>query len=493
MKKIVIDPITRIEGHMAVETFLEGGKVKEAKSSGTLFRGFEIILKNRDPRDAARITQRICGVCPAIHAYTSALCLDDAFAIKDKIPHNARVIRNLILGSNFLQSHILHFYHLSIPDYVDLGKVVGKVAPFTPAYEGDFRLSDEVNAHLATHYLQALDIRRICQEMLAVFGGKMPHNVGIIAGGATLIPSVDRINDFKGKLKEIRDFVDNAVLPDVLTVAKAYRDYFEIGKGCGSFLSYGGFVLDEGRFLKSGIVNSDRQFEELDPENIAEQVKHSWYADSESGKNPSLEETIPSPEKEGSYSFIKSPRYKEKVYEVGPLARLMVNYFTRQEEITRVAEPLLKELGLQIEEVPSVMGRHLSRAVECKVLVEAMSTWVEELVPGEPVYTEVEIPEEGEGYGLAEAPRGSCGHWIKITDKKIARYQVITPTAWNASPRDDKGVPGPIEQALIGTEIKDEGNPFEVVRIVRAFDPCLACAVHLIDTKGKDLGKYRIA
>ncbi|MCD6219750.1 nickel-dependent hydrogenase large subunit [Candidatus Calescamantes bacterium] len=492
MQKIVIDPVTRIEGHLAVEVLLEGGKVAEAKSSGTLFRGFEIILKDRDPKDATQITQRICGVCPAIHAYTSALCLDDAFGIADTIPRNAQIIRNLILSSNFLQSHILHFYHLAIPDYVDLSKAIGKISPFFPSYQGDYRLSDETNATLASHYLQALEIRRICHEMLAIFGGKMPHNVGIVAGGVTLIPTVDRINNFKGRLKEIQSFIENVMLPDVLTISRAYQDYFEIGRGCRNFLSYGGFVLDEGRFFKAGIVNKNMGLEELVPNNITEHVKYSWYANCESGKTPFLEETIPAPEKEGGYSFIKSPRYKGEVYEVGPLARLMVNYLAGEERVRRNIEPVLKELSLRIENLPSVMGRHLARSLECKLLAEAMNTWVEELAPGDPIYTEADMLEEGEGYGLAEAPRGSCGHWIRIKERKIARYQVVTPTAWNASPRDDKGQPGPMEQALLGTEVKDEKNPFEVVRIVRAFDPCLACAVHLIDGRGKDLGRYRI-
>jgi len=419
--------------------------------------------------------------------------LDDAFGIEDKIPPNARIIRNLILGSNFLQSHLLHFYHLAIPDYVDLRKAVGEVYPFIPSYEGDYRLSPELNTQIANNYIKALDIRRISHEMLAVFGGKMPHNVGIVVGGVTMVPTVDRINDFKGRLMEISDFIENTMIPDVLSIAKEYRDYFETGEGCRNFLSYGGFLTQEGRFLKAGIVNRERQLSELEQNNINEYVKYSWYADLHSGKRPSEEDTIPEPKKQGGYSFIKSPRYKGEVYEVGPLARFIVNYAAGHREVKKILDPVLEELSLKVEDLPSVMGRHLARCLESKIIADVMASWVEELNPGEPAYFEADIPEEGEGSGLSEAPRGSCGHWVKIEDKKIARYQVVTPTAWNGSPKDDKEQPGPIEQALLGTKIRDESNPFELVRIVRAFDPCLACAIHLIDSEGRDLGEYIIA
>ena len=209
MSKIVIDPITRIEGHMAVEVMVDDGIVKEAKSAGTLFRGFELILEGRDPRDANRLTQRICGVCPASHATASAMCLDSAFNINDKIPDNGRIIRNLILGSNFLQSHILHFYHLTALDYVDVKETVGELHPFVPRYEGDYRLPNEINQQAVNHYLIALNIRRKSHEMLAIFGGKMPHNIGIVPGGVTEKPTEDKITNFLWRLNEIREFIDN--------------------------------------------------------------------------------------------------------------------------------------------------------------------------------------------------------------------------------------------------------------------------------------------
>jgi hydrogenase large subunit len=490
--RIKIDPLTRIEGHLAVEAVVDDGVVKEAKSAGTLFRGFEIILQGRDPRDANRLTQRICGVCPTAHATASALCIDDAFGLTDKIPDNARLIRALIFGSNFLQSHILHFYHLAALDYVDAVGAVGDLAPFVPRYEGDYRVSGEANAELVNHYIQALDIRRKCQEMLSIFGGKMPHNVGIVPGGVTEKPTEDKITNFLWRLNEIRDFIENTYIPDVIAVAKVYSDYFEIGRGCKRLLSYGGFDLPTGKLFTAGIVSPDLKLEPFTRENITEDVKHSWYTDSDSGKNPAQGDTKPELKKKEAYSFLKSPRYKGKVCEVGPLARMVNNYVQADPEVKELIDSALKQLGAGVGALFSVLGRHAARALEAKIVGDAMVDWLQALKPDEPTIVENEIPETGEGAGLSEAPRGSVGHWITIKDKKTDRYQVITPTAWNASPKDDKDQPGAVEQAIIGTKVKDKDNPFEIVRIVRAFDPCLACSVHLLDAKGGKLGEFRV-
>jgi hydrogenase large subunit len=491
-RKIKIDPVTRIEGHLALEAVIDDGVVKDARSAGTLFRGFEIILQGRDPRDANRLTQRICGVCPTAHATASALCIDEAFGLTDKIPDNARLIRALIFGSNFLQSHILHFYHLAALDYVDAVGAVGDLAPFVPRYEGDYRVSGQANAELVNHYLKALDIRRKCQEMLSIFGGKMPHNVGIVPGGATEKPTEDKITNFLWRLNEIRDFVDNSYIPDVIAVAKAYSDYFEIGKGCKRLLAYGGFDLPAGKLFKTGVISPELQLEPFAKENITEDVKHSWYTNSASGKNPTQGETKPELKKKGAYSFLKSPRYEGRVCEVGPLARMVSNYVQADARTKELVDSLLGQVGAGVGALFSVLGRHAARALEAKLVAEAMVEWLQQLKPDEPTIVQHEIPDQAEGAGLAEAPRGSVGHWISIKDKKIGQYQVITPTAWNASPKDDNGRPGAIEQAIIGTKVKDKDNPFELVRIVRAFDPCLACSVHLLDVRARELGVFRV-
>jgi len=491
-KTIKIDPITRIEGHMAIEAVVDDGVVKEAKSAGTLFRGFEIILQGRDPRDANRLTQRICGVCPTAHATASALCIDDAFGLTDRIPDNAKLIRALIFGANFLQSHILHFYHLAALDYVDAVGALGELSPFVPRYEGDYRISGKANAELVNHYVRALDIRRKCQEMLSIFGGRMPHSVGIVPGGVTEKPTEDKITNFLWRLNEIRDFVDNVYIPDVIAVAKTYDDYFGIGKGCGKVLTYGGFDLPTGKFFKAGGVSQDLKLEPFARENITEDLKHSWYADPGSGKNPAQGRTEPELGKKGAYSFIKSPRYNRQVVELGPLARMVSNYVQADAKVKELVDSLLAQFSAGADALFSVLGRHAARALEAKLVADAMVDWLCALKPAEPVIVEHEIPAEAVGAGLTEAPRGSVGHWMTIKDKKIERYQVITPTAWNASPKDDKDQPGAVEQALIGTKVKDRDNPFELVRIVRSFDPCLACSVHLLDAKKNALGVFKV-
>jgi len=511
MRKIVIDPITRIEGHLKIEALVDRGEVKEAHSSGTLFRGIELILQGRDPRDATRITQRICGVCPTAHATASSTALDNAFGVADRIPANGQTIRNLILGCNFIQSHVLHFYHLAALDYVDVTTVAdyegsdpglasarrflerGEAGPFVPRYEGDYRLPKDLAQAATAHYLQAFDVRRKAHELLAVFGGKMPHSVGIVPGGVTMIPEVDTIAAFLWRLNEIRTFIDGIYLPDVLAVAEHYPDYFEIGAGCRNVLDYGGFPQEGGKLLEGGTLGPDLAPLDLDPARITESVEHSWFDDDQASRHPSQGRTEPRPDKEGAYSWIKSPRYDGRVHEGGPLARILLAYARGMPAVRPVVDDALARFRAKPNVLFSVLGRHLARAVECKVVADAMADWVLSLEPGGAVYAEYVIPDQGAGAGMVSAPRGALGHWVRIEDKRIAHYQCVVPTTWNASPKDDRGQPGAIEQAMIGTRIRDEGNPFEIVRIVRSFDPCLACAVHLVTPKGRNLAHVRVA
>ncbi len=519
MEKVIIDPVTRIEGHLKVEVTLDQGKAKEARTSGTLFRGFEIILKGRDPRDASQITQRVCGVCPIAHATASVFALDQAFGLEDKIPSNARVIRNLILGSNFLQSNILHFYHLAALDFVDLtrlakyeGKDVrvralkeffagGSSSPFLPRYEGDYRLDDKANEELASHYLLALEVRRKTHEMLAIFGGKMPHNVGMVAGGVTEKPTVDKMSAFLWRLNEIREFIDNVYLSDVMRIAEKYEDYLEMGASGYRFLSYGAFNLDRdptdqtkrSRLYRQGLVDPTLKFTDLEPNRITEQVKNSWYEDETTNQHPSRGDTVPSENKPGAYSWLKAPRYDEEPCEVGPLARLVVGYSRSDPGVRDLVEKTLSAMKLKFSNFSSCLGRHLARALDTKLVADAMAEWVLELKPGEPTYVPYELPEEAEGMGLTEAPRGALGHWIRIKRGVIDNYQLVVPTTWNASPRDDSNQAGPIEEALAGIRVKDSRNPLEVVRVIRSFDPCLACAVHFVTPKGREVERLRIS
>jgi hydrogenase large subunit len=523
MATIVIDPLSRIEGHLKIEAVVENGVVKDTWSSGMLFRGLEMILKGHDPFDAQYIVQRICGVCPTTHAMAAALNLDSAFGIADKIPDNGRILRNLIQGANYIQSHILHFYHLAALDYVDVTKVAdysgsdpalvsvknfitrangdtAALGPFFPRYEGDYRLPADVNIQATAHYVQALDMRRLAHEMSAIFSGKMPHNVAIVPGGVTEVPTVDKISSFLWKLQQLRQFINDVYIPDVIKVAEVYSDYFNIGKGCGNLLSYGCFDLEVAekdlskrrRLFRQGTVSlADFKLHALDSSQITEDVKNSWYK-SPSGLRPGQGQTDPDPNKPGAYTWMKSPRYSGAVYEVGPLARLAVNYAAGDTMVKDAIDGVLSHFKAGPEALFSVMGRHAARALDCKIVADKMADWLLELKPGQPVFTEWETPSRAEGMGLWEGPRGALGHWISIKDSKISSYQCVVPTTWNASPRDDKNQPGPIEQAITGTKIKDEANPFEIGRIVRAFDPCIACAVHLITPKGMEKGKFRV-
>jgi len=486
---IKIDPVTRIEGHLKIEVEVDDGQVTNARSIGTLFRGIEIILAGREPRDAVFITQRVCGVCPIAHATASVLALDDAFGVTP--PDNGRIIRNLILGANFIQSHLLHFYHLGALDYV----VGPQAPPFIPHYQGDFRLPTEVNDQVVGHYLEALEMRMKAQEMLAVFGGKMPHIATFLPGGVTEKPDADEVAYFHSILGDLREFIDNTYIPDVLTVGSAYPDYFSVGTGCRNLLAYGGFPLggDGEKLFPSGVY-IDGELSAFDSEKIAEYVRYSWYSQRTTGRNPREGITQPEPTgilKPEAYSWLKAPRYDGQVLETGPLARMMIAYLSGVPTAKDLIDSTLSELGLSTEALFSVMGRHVARALECKLVADAMEGWLWELDLSSPVYTDAAIPNSGEGMGLAEAPRGSVGHWVRIEEKKIANYQIVTPTNWNASPRDDQGKMGPIEQALIGTPVADLTNPLEIVRVVRSFDPCLACAVHLVSPEG-EIGMVKI-
>jgi hydrogenase large subunit len=517
-RTVSIDPITRIEGHLKVEVVVEDGEVKDARCSGQLFRGFELMLLGRDPRDAALLSQRVCGVCPIAHAMASALCLDSAFGIDGQIPPNGRTMRNLILGANFLQSHVLHFYHLAALDFVDVAAAAdyegsdealiglrdfigrGELAPFMPRYEGDYRLPKEANQQAAAHYVKALEARRIAHEMAAIFGGKMPHQVGIVAGGCTETPTADKVAAFLSKLEWVRRFIDEIYVPDVLAVAGAYSDYFGIGAGPRRWMSYGGIdleteetdLLTRRRYFPSGRTDANLKLASVDSGRISEHVRHSWFDDATSGRRPAEGETVPAPGKESGYSWLKSPRYDGQPYEVGPLARALVAYAAGDADVKQDIDSVLGQFGAGPEALFSVLGRHAARALEARRLARAMAGWALALKPGEPVCEWREAPESGTGMGLTEAPRGGVGHWAEIADRKLTRYQLVVPTTWNASPRDDEGQPGPIEQSLIGTKIRDAENPFEVVRIVRSFDPCLACSVHLLTPKGREITKCRV-
>ena len=504
MKETVsISPVTRIEGHLGVKIETDNGRITNAQVVGEMFRGFEQILRGRDPLDAQQITQRICGVCPVEHGIASVLAQDAAYGITP--PTNGRLARNLTQAANFITSHITHFYLLSGLDFVDVAQVttysgsdpalvtlrdwakseianntVNAGGPFLPQFPAQLIRDPALNLGILRHYLEAIEVRQSGHKLGATFLGKLPHAAALIPGGITEKITAIKIASARALLDRLRTFIETVFLPDVVAVAQAFPAYFELGRGCGGFLAYGVFPeRDDGSapFLPSGVVLGE-QLQPLNPGAITEDVRYSWYS-SASGRKPTEGETTPDATKAGAYSWLKAPRYAGRPLEVGPLARLLVAYHGSHNSAAKSAvDGLLKATGRTPADLVSVLGRHAARALEAKLLADRCAEWIEQLVPDQPACRDFTIPESGSGVGLTEAARGALGHWIEIRDRKIANYQCVVPTTWNCSPRDDRDQPGPMEQALLGTPIADAASPIEAARVIRSFDPCLACAVH---------------
>ena len=469
---IAVDPITRIEGHLKAEVVIKDGVVIDAKLTGGMYRGFEALLQGRDPRDATQITQRLCGVCPTAHATASSRALNQAFKVLP--PDNGRITNNLMLSANFLQSHILHFYHLSALDFAD----GPNRAPFQPRFKGaDLRLPKNINDEAVAQYIEALEVRRTCHEMVALFGGRMPHVHGQVVGGVTEKPSKKTISEYKKRFKKVKAFVQKKYVPVVYTIGSYYKDLFEIGQGNMNCMCYDAFPMDEkeAKFLLKSGVYVDGKDTAFDMDNIIQEVKHSWYTKACGPLPVEKGKTIPSLDKKGAYSFVKAPRYDDKPVEVGPLARMWVNNI-KLSPMGR--KSLKKDYAIEAKNIRdlgnkafSVMGRHVARAEEAWFLVQAIEGWLKQVEADGNTYTPSEIPVKASGAGLLEAPRGSLLHYIDIKDSKIASYQLIAATLWNTSPRDDRSIPGPLEQALIGCPVPDASNPMNVERIIRSFDP----------------------
>lgn len=555
MSRIIVDPITRIEGHLRIEAEVEGNTIKDAWSTITLWRGFEVILKGRDPRDAGLMTQRFCGVCTYSHYEASILACEDAFGVKP--PPNARLIRNLIKSSQYITDHIMHFYHLHGLDWVDivsalsanprkaveLAKSVcpnpyncsethykavqeritkfvesGRLGPFANAYWGNssYKLSPEANLVITSHYLDALAVSKLGAQMMAVFGGKNPHPQTLVVGGVTSVMDMlnpQRLGEYLFRLKELQKFVDTAYIPDVLIAGAAYADegLKGVGRGVGNYLAYGGFPLDDEwseTLLPKGIVqNLDIANPiALDEEKITEEVVHSWYKGDEA-LHPYNGKTVPDYTGFGEdghikgdekYSWSKAPRYDGLPHEVGPLSRFVVGFAQGDERITGLVKYTLDTTGLPATVLFSTLGRTAARALETKLVADYTENWVNELVANVKngdtrTWTRCKVPKEGQGRGLTAVPRGALGHWVKIEDKVIANYQAIVPSTWNVSPRDRAEHRGPYEESLIGTRMANVNQPLEILRTIHSFDPCMACAVHIIDTKTKEVKKFKVA
>ena len=568
-KHLVVDPITRIEGHLRIEAIIdENNVITDAYSSSTMFRGIEEILKGRDPRDCGLLAMRICGVCTGTHYQRSIEAVENAFSVT--IPKNARLVRNLIQGALYLHDHVVHFYHLHALDWVDITKALeadpkqtvaeaqkwaglsgqrawnasedvyiqvkervqkyikqGRLGIFGNAYWGSegFKLTPEQNLIGLSHYLDALELQRDLAKMMAIFGGKNPHPQSFVVGGVTCVQDIKnpaRIAEFKQLLKRGRKFIKEAYLPDVYMAGTMYGEEAlnGTGGGLGNYMSYGGFNLDDLPFYKSkklfpaGIVkNKDlSKVYEVDEAKITEDVTHAWYKGNTNlhpfdgvtepnytgfGKK---ENNIAYLDTQNKYSWIKSPLYNDERMEVGPLARMIVGFASNDELIKKYVTNFLTNANLPATVLFSTVGRTAARAIESELMADVMMDWVDELALNAAngdlsTWTEYDfnkVAKDAKGIGLEEAPRGALGHWVKIKDGKVVNYQTVVPSTWNAAPRDYKGRMGAYEAALIGTKVANVEQPLEILRTIHSFDPCIACAVHLIDTNGKELGVYKV-
>lgn len=440
---------------MQIDADIDNSIVADARTEGLLFRGFEKMLEGRSPFDAVYFTQRICGICSAAHSMASTLALEDALGVS--VSQQGRYLRDIIHGCEFLQNHIRHFYQYTAPDFIKLPE--GNTLFETD--HNDFRLPKEQNDKIVCHYFDSLKYSRNAHEMLAILGGKAPHNHGVFIGGITTQATSEKIAWLRSLLLNIRQFICNIMIPDAYTIAKYYQEYFEIGRGYGNLLTFGCFNGYErlGTLYVNPLAYSEGKIMELNPGEITETVYSSWYTARPETYTPF--EAIPEPDikKSDAYSWVKAPRYKELPYEVGPLARMWLCGEYRN--------------GI------STMDRTIARVLEAKKVANIILVLLNNLIPGICVQKEYGVPQSAYGAGLIDTTRGALGHWIKIENQAIILYQIITPSAWNLSTRGRDNLPGPGEKAMIGTMIINPDAPVELGRIIRSFDPCVSCATHV--------------
>ena len=465
-KTIVINPLTRVSGYLEIAVEIENHRVVDAKSEGLMFRGFEAMLVGRNPLDAIYFSERICGICSTAHSVASAMALEMAMNLD--LSEQGRYLRDLVHGCEFLQNHIRHFYQYTIPDYVKLPDAY----PFLQVNHGDFRLPEPVSEGLARDYFDSLAISRSAHQLLAILGGKAPHNHGVFVGGISTQATVDRIIQMRSILTQIQSFIRGRMLPDVQIIGEYYPEYYENGVGHGNLLSYGCFdrYPTLGTLYVDPLVKTGDMVEPLQPDKINENLTRTWYVDDTGLATGSPYPTIDREKKDG-YSFIKGARYQGLPYEVGPLARQWLSGEYRR--------------GI------STLDRTVARVREAEKITVVMDQLLEQLIPDISVQQVYQIPDKGAGRGLIDTTRGALGHWLSIENQTLAFYQIITPSVWNLSPIGAEDLRGPVEQSLIGATVEDEASPVEIGRIVRSFDPCVSCATHIY-RGGSPLGRFII-
>jgi len=540
MARSIVDPVTRIEGHLRIEMEVENGKVSEAWVSGGCFRGMEMVVENRTPEDAAIIVQRICGVCPVSHAQAATIAAEKSYGIT--ISNNARILRNILEGAQFLHSHILWFYNLAALDYVnpidavkaniadtydlakeagtsmfsDFGKVQERLKKFAAngqlsIFSGNwfnsedgtgYKLPPELNLICTAHYLEALKIQAKSSEIAGLVGGKMPHVMTCLPGGITFVPTQQNLGDLWALANEIHDWVEATMIPDTIALAQFYGDALKFGKGCGRYVAWGVFedasMEMNKRYLPAGVLDEKLNVSDVVEGKITEYVGHSWYKGSETYTSPYfvtepeftgyyVDNDAEKAEVKDRYTWCKAPAYDGKCMEAGGLSRLLVAYKRGVPFVVEQIDGFLEALGApgKVELAQSTLGRTALRQIETLYVAKLMKEWIAELIEaikgGESEYFREPVTKTGKGTGFWEAPRGALYHSEEVVNGKIKGYQIIIPTTWNIAPRNEQGEMGPIEQALVGVPVGDLKQPINALRTVHSFDPCTACAVHITE------------
>jgi hydrogenase large subunit len=476
-KTIVFSPFSRLEGDLAVRVDIEGGCIVRSQASGTLYRGFESMLRGRDPLDAVVFTCRVCGQCGVAHSVAAATAIRAVTGAE--VPPNAHWVNNVMLAIETILSHLTQFYLSFAPDLAD------------PSCDDE--AAERFLIPRGRSSSLALRAREEILGVLGLFAGKWPNTLAIQPGGTTRPVSASEIRRAHGLLSEFTEFIEQQVIGCERDRWLALRSASDLdrwlGEGAHAASDLGFFVtralargLDRigawpARFISSGGWGDpagrtlmrpgfhDGRSAEFTPAEIVEHVKYSWYDPHEGGVHPFDGESDPAPERAEAYSWAKAPRYAGQAAEAGPLAR-MVND----------ADPLISDLLSRYG--PSAFVREIARLHETIRLAREIGEWLDEVDPEAPFYQEPPRAESGSGVGLVEAPRGILGHWIRVEGGRIRNYQIITPTGWNLSPRDSEDRPGPLELALVGTPVPDPNRPVAMSYVVKSFDPCLFCTVH---------------
>lgn len=453
-RKIIFSPVTRLSGLLSVEVAVEGNRVANAFAGSTMFRGFEWIMRERHATDAVYLTQRICGICSMAHGAVASYLLDAVY--DNDISENAQYLRNIMYAADFLQNHIRHFYLFSIPDYVQMPGY----PPFHRQNTADLRLNPADNRRLTEHYFEAVTAAQRSHEILALFGGKAPHQHSFLHGGVSTAPAADKVDRALALLANIQEFVKTRMVPDTELLSRAYRDYFKIGVTPARFLSFGLFRFgpkNEAVLWPGGLL-IDGQRAPVNLDLIREEVTSSWFVPAPAAPT-GLE---PDPFKEGAYTWIKAVTYNGHPFQVGPLARML--------------------LTGQYRGGAATMDRIVARTLETVKITELMQEWLSKLVPGPPPLNQKKVPVKSAVTAVTDAMRGALLHKAQLAGEEISSYNIITPTVWNFSPRNRSGRHGPVESALMGTEIPAQNQLFTILgRTIRSFDPCLSCATHVID------------